>query len=225
MKNAFAVLVLCVAACEPTAVQTLTQRADCPLPLVQAAPPSLAHLLIDDLEDGDKATNREGGLGGSWEVWDDSTATPIAEVSNTCAALGSYSMHVFTSGQKGWGASASLFFAAPPNPTPFDGTAWNAISFYMALSPNDTRPRTFRASVSTMDTAWNGRCTSCVDNFGAGVAVTNRWQRFVLPFAELKQMGWGVPPAPFKASEIVQLHLALEQDFDVWIDHIQFERR
>ncbi|MDX2020068.1 MAG: hypothetical protein SF187_07485 [Deltaproteobacteria bacterium] len=202
----------------------MTASPACPLPNVQLPPQPQAYLIIDDLEDGDNLTGRTGGLGGNWEIWDDDSAKPTASVSNTCAALGKYAMHLSTTGQTGWGASASVFFAAPPHPSPFNGSGWNAISFYMALSPNDTRPRTFRASVSTMETAWNGRCTSCVDNFGTGVAVTGRWQRFVLPFADLRQMGWGVPPASFKLDEIVQFHVALDQKFDVWIDHIQFER-
>jgi hypothetical protein len=217
--------VVLVAACGERTVETISASPQCPLPPVESMPLGIAPLLVDDLEDGDTVGLRNGGLAGDWEIWDDGTLKPSFQSSNQCAAVGNFALHIRSPGQKDWGASASLFFAPPKGrPLPYDASVWNAISFYMALSPSDPTARNFRASVSTMETAWNGRCASCVDNFSRQVWVTNRWQRYVLRFDELKQQGWGKPQTTLKPNQLVQLHIALEKTFDVWIDQIQFER-
>jgi len=221
----FACCTLVVAACDARTVETISATPECPLPPLETAALSPVQLVVDDLEDADTVGHKNGGLAGDWEFWNDGTLTPSFQASNQCAAVGKFALHIRSPGQKDWGASASLFFAPPKGrPLPFDSSAWNAISFYMALSPSDTVERNFGASVSTMETAWNGRCTSCVDNFSRQVWVTNRWQRYVLRFDDLKQQGWGKPQTTLKLNQLVQLHIALEKNFDVWIDQIQFER-
>lgn len=226
MKPAYVVIaLLAVAGCGASAVETIVVPPQCPLPALQM-PPEVPFLMINDLESGSFMGSKSAGMDAVWEFWRDETnpSPQQVRVANECAALGSHALHAFSQGpHQGWGASANLFFVGPPRPKPYDGQAWNAISFYMALGPTADSPRSIRVSVSTMETAWQGRCTSCVDNFGLAFELTSRWQRFVLPFSQLRQMGWGIPQTSLKLDQLVQFHIALDQQYDVWVDHVRFE--
>lgn len=227
MKPAVVGAIALLCACGPASIETIAAPPECPLPALEP-PPAMGDgaLLVDDLEDGDFLGKTDGALNAEWEFWYDGTQPnpQVAQVSNACAAVGRYALHLTSSDRhRDWGASASLFFREAPHPQPFDASEWNAISFYLASGRSQV-PRNMRVSVSTMDTAWDGRCTSCVDNFGTSVPVTGRWQRFVVRFSEARQVGWGVPQVAFNPAELVQLHVELNQAYDVWVDHVRLER-
>jgi hypothetical protein len=225
---------LLLAACGSRQVETISGPPGCPLP--PTAPPPTSARLLDDLEDGDMNLIAGDGLDGSWEFWDDKTNSNLLMANSTmCAAFGKFAVHARSDGQTGWGASVNLFFRAPPpRPRPYDGSRFNAVSFYAAIIPPavgvgsdaDANPTVrIKAAISTMETAWEGNCKSCTDNFAKYIEISNRWQRFVLPFSELRQEGWGDPKnLAFKTNDIVQLAIQLGQKFDLWIDQVAFEQ-
>jgi len=233
-KRNATLLGLLLAACGSRQVETISGPPGCPLP--PTAPPPSSARLLDDLEDGDMNLVVGDGLDGGWEFWDDETnSNLLMENSTNCAAFGKFAIHARSDGQTNWGASVNLFFrASPPRPRPYDGSQFNAVSFYAAITPQpagagrdpEANPTMrFKAAISTMETAWEGHCTSCTDNFAKYIVIGTRWQRFVLPFSELRQDGWGNPNnIAFKTNDIVQIAIQLGQKFDLWVDHVTFER-
>jgi hypothetical protein len=212
--------------CGSRDIETIEAPPGCPLP--PTLPPPVSARLLDDLEDGDyHLIKGDDGLDGAWELWDDKTNPGLlTTVSANCAAFGKFALHVKSEGQTDWGASINLFFrSSPPRPRPYDGSRFNAVSFYAAATPSQGPLASKKVGISTMDTAWEGNCSQCTDNFGKRITIDHRWQRFVLPFSELIQEGWGQPNnVPFKTNEIVQIALQLGSKFDLWVDQVAFEK-
>jgi hypothetical protein len=225
-------VVATTAACE-VAVDPIEVPAGCPeMPL--RGPEAVAadipdDRMIDDFEDGNFQVTTVAGRGGLWTTMNNMTSTMlIAGPSTSCAARGHSAGHFAAAGFTVYGASVTAFLAAQNGglfATPYDGSDYTGISFWAATgSSRTTAP--VELGLSTMDTVSNGGvCTSlCLDYYRKAIQLTQTWQRFVLPYAELVQSGAGRPQIPMlDAHRLVGFVIWPEKQFDIWIDDIRFE--
>jgi hypothetical protein len=83
-------------------------------------------------------------------------------------------------------------------------------------------------TVDTQPTQWGGTCDEagpkpCYDGYGDFVDVDSIWRQVKLPFASLRQAGWGKPgPMPMDKSQVLGLgfSLPLDADFDLWVSAV-----
>jgi hypothetical protein len=64
------------------------------------------------------------------------------------------------------------------------------------------------------------------DHFGAFVVLREEWQRFFVPFAEMRQGGWGRRAEEFDLRHVMALTISYAQgDWQFWIDDLAFYRQ
>ena len=179
--------------------------------------------LIDDIEDGDGITLSSDGRGGEWIEDNDGTGTATLSF-EAAAGLGAapgsttairYQGNGFTE----WGAQLILRPAVCYNAAAYDG-----ISFYIKANDAATATKSLKFSVATPPTQEvdaGGDCIEpppaaegappvegCYDHFALQNLITLQpdWNRVSIPWAELKQAGWGrKAPAGFTPQSQVLL--------------------
>jgi hypothetical protein len=209
-------------------------------PPVDGCSPAAADL-ISDFEAGTaKATDvlapvARGGT--SFFYYNDKTATGLldpAKVENMPLAAtmgGKCGMFAFRFSAKGftsWGAGAGVDFL-PRGPDMkkqgFDASAYTGIAFYAKLTSGTA---SFFVNLQDMNThADGGLCTveagpTQCDAFGGTISIGSEWELKTIPFAALKQRGFGKMEPAFDASRIVNFRLQAKGDFELWIDQVQF---
>ena len=107
-------------------------------------------------------------------------------------------------------------------PIPYDGRAFSGISFWAAVAEGTPEPYETSVGVSTMDTIWTTSCTTCMGHYGTRITLTSSWQRFVIRFADLSQMGMGAPFL-FRQEALAGVVIRPPGPFDIWIDDVRFE--
>jgi hypothetical protein len=239
MKNvalrvlSFVVALPAVASCGVT-VQPIDVGPGCPeMPL--RGPEEFAgapiETMIDDFEDGELPTLPQlGGRNGSW-ITTPSMVPPgqiaSAEASTRCVARGTHSAHLTSAGVPPYGVSWTALMVAPfGSATPYDASAYRGISFWIAMGDNAMAPFETPIGVNTIDTAMNGMCMPCGDYYAIRkrIPLTRTWTRWVVPFTELRQYGFGNPLVELRKDQLVSLIIWPEpQQVDIWIDDIRFE--
>ena len=189
-----------------------------------------ADQLIDDFEDGDLSLPSPpiAGRDGSWiRGTDGSSGALIVEVSPRCAARGGFAGHFAARGFTSWGNNWNAVFRASSTSkaVPYDGSKYNAISFWAAFGADNGEPFQVPMGLTTMDNAWNsGGCTACMDFYAAKVPLSHDWQRFVIPYSQMQQSGSGNPQVPImRRDQLVGFIIYPRQQFDIWIDDVRFE--
>ena len=199
-----------------------------PAEFAAAAPPEN---MIDDFEDGEvSALPIFGGRNGAW------ITTPQlpppgqmvdAVTSTRCVASGTHSAHLTSLGVPPYGASWTATMLAPfGSATPYNASAYSGISFWIARGENAMPPFETPIGVNTTDTAMNGECMPCGDYYAIAkrIPLTRTWTRWVVPFTELRQYGFGNPLVPLAKEKLVSLIIWPQpQQVDIWIDDIRFE--
>jgi len=188
-----------------------------------------ANQLIDDFESGDADLPSPSveGRDGQWVLGSDqSSDSSIHEVSSHCAARGKWAGHFAASGFANWGLNwTAVFRATLKTAVPYDGSAYNAISFFASLSQGSGDALDVPVGLTTMDNAWNSNgCSPCMDFYAAKVRLSQNWQRFVIPFDQMKQRGTGAPQVAMRRDQLVGFIIWPQQAFDIWIDDVRFER-
>jgi hypothetical protein len=80
-------------------------------------------------------------------------------------------------------------------------------------------------SICTPDTTDLNSDQGC-DKFGSSVLLRSDWQQFLVPFAEMRQGGWGRPAEYFDLAGIISFSISFPQGtWDFWIDDLAFYRR
>ena len=216
-------------ACSPS-VDPIEVAAGCPTqplrgPGIYVTEPT--DRLIDDFESGDYHLNNPGPVReGAWVLGSDgSSGKRINEVSSQCVARGKFSGHFAARGFSSWGNNWTAVFRTPGSPAlPYDGSKWNAISFWAAFGGDNGPEFGVPMGLTTMDNAWNsGGCTVCMDFYATEVPLTRHWQRFVIPFDQMAQKGTGIPQVPMRRDQLVGFIIYPRQQFDIWIDDLRFE--
>ncbi len=197
--------------------------------------------VIDDLEDGDEGISENGSRVGAWYSFNDATAGGMQEPSDAVdfkpsmdSACGMYAARTHGKGFKEWGAGIGLDLNAP---TPamgqpelrlkYDASQYTGIAFE---AKGNVSIRMQIAEIATLPMMEGGSCVPgtmdgmmCEDGFGKVVALSAGWKTYQLPFAELKQEGWGWP-VTFDAKTLTGLQFSCLQnlDFDFSIDNVRF---
>ncbi len=192
---------------------------------------SASTLLIDDFEDGNNQVSLIAGRNGYWFTSNDGTGQqspdPHAEALPTLLVPprgeSTRALHTTGSGFTVWGALVGAnFVATGPAAMPYNISAYRGISFVAKLGKVGVTDNA-RLSITNYDTLYG--CMVCDDHFGASVTFTDVFQTIQVPFASLKQTGFGKPLLPtFDTTRAYALQIgwAKAEAFDVWIDDVTF---
>jgi hypothetical protein len=203
--------------------------------------------LISDFETGKAEVAMQDGRGGSWFIFNDGTGTqtPVkvadtplaAEAGGACGSM--FAFHSTATGFTVFGAGFGADFMPKPKGTTASVVYNAGVYSGIALRAKAANPVVLRVSVSDVGTAPEGmKCVDttdatnpmrCGDYFGSDITLSTDWQDFVLPFAAMKQRGFGLPIATgidktqvytFRAQ--VKGSAAAPCVFDLWVDDIRF---
>ncbi|WP_437775114.1 CIA30 family protein [Sorangium sp. So ce1097] len=194
--------------------------------------------MIDDMEDNDNAINAAGGRVGYWYSFNDGTegATQnpppdlegTGETPFTMTALepargqSTYAARSWGSGFETWGAGFGFDLSSVEGEkTPYDASAYTGITLWA----KGTTSATVLISDPSTDPV-GGSCTDECDKWSKSLALTEEWQQFTIPFADLKQGGWGTPATTdqIDATKLysIQFQVGTDPEFDVYIDDLAF---
>jgi endoglucanase len=194
--------------------------------------------VIDDFEDNNNQSNVIDGRGGYWYTYVDKVGSTIwPEPGEDGGAFtpseGGYRSR-FAGEVKGKIGTAAIVYAGPginfvdPKEL-YDASKYGGITFFAKRTANSTGAvRLHLADVSTAPEG--GVCSECFNDFGSDLSLTEEWQRFVIPFSDMKQLdNWGSPRRPhIDSSKIFGLQWQIQLQgaaFDFVIDNVAFACR
>jgi hypothetical protein len=176
---------------------------------------------------------------------------PVAETIEGGRCESRYAMHVAGGPFVDWGGNMGFSFSPPLNVTSVDvtdpetgemrqGQGFEGITFWGRLggaSGNNIRievgePHTDQnytgnaggpyCNPNTTDDNSEEGC----DKFGAVALLRGDWQRFFIPFAEMRQQGWGRRAEQFDLTQLLSFSMFYAQGtWDFWIDDLAFYRQ
>jgi hypothetical protein len=202
--------------------------------------------LIDNFDDGDPGLPLPplGGRVGGWFVVNDGSAfgtqvppandptRPPKPVAPGFDGRG-YALVTNGKGFMQWGAGLGMTFSNGPNMKAcvYDAAIHAGIRFRAMGSITGPDPLLHVHVVTTdvADREHSGNCDAlnekCYDNFNFDVALTGagKWQEVIVPFAEVKQAGWGAPKK-FYPNHLLNLEFVagVDASFDFAIDQVEF---
>ncbi|WP_437807507.1 hypothetical protein [Sorangium sp. So ce1078] len=201
---------------------------------------------VDDMEDGDNAIDDAGGRLGYWYSFNDGTGTQTPAVSTEEAPVeflpealtpareqSTKAVHTSGSGFTMWGAGVGFdFSSAETGKEAYDASAYTGLVFWAKLGNADA-VKSVKVMISDRSTTPEGgicvegdEAAQCHDNWAKTVTLSDEWQAFVIPFEDLKQGGWGAPPATETIDTAAIYSLQFQTDkgteFDYYIDDISF---
>lgn len=177
---------------------------------------------------------------------------PVAEPIPGGRCESRYAMHIKGGPFLEWGGNMGFSFSPPVNVSdteavdPVTGAArpgqnWHGISFWARLGDTGGN-NTLRVEVGEKHTDQeyvgpdgNPICTpntteanseyGC-DKFGYIALLRSEWQQFLVPFAEMRQQGWGMRADYFDLTALTSLAFFYPQGtWDFWVDDLRFYRR
>jgi endoglucanase len=191
--------------------------------------------VIDDFEDNNNQNNVVDGRGGYWYTYVDkvgSTVWPEAgEQGGTFTPSEGGNNSKFAGEVKGKIGTAAIVYGAlgmnfvDPKGS-YDGSKYEGITFFAKRASNSTGKVRLKVPDVSTD-AEGGICSECFNDFGTDLNLTEQWQRFVIPFHDMKQMeGWGAPRrAHIDSSKIFGLQWQTQvqgADYDFAVDNVAF---
>ena len=189
--------------------------------------------IIDDAEDGDSQVAKVGGRDGYWFTFVDaagSTVTPRGQFQMFTATAeapgrpGEPVSHHFArmTGQiasAGESLYSGIGFALTNPRSGFDLSEAKGIQFW-AKGPGKVR---FKTPDINTDPAGD-RCSDCYNDFGVDIYLSEKWERYTVPFEALEQQpGWGdrAPYVARGAIMAVQFQFGTPgAEYDISIDDI-----
>ena len=108
----------------------------------------------------------------------------------------------------------------------YDASKYKGLAFYAKKGPNSTSK--VRLKVPDVNTDPDGGiCGACYNDFGKDLILTEEWQKFTIPFDDMRQMpGWGSPrPSGITPSKLYAIQFQVNdkgKDYDIWVDDLQF---
>ena len=203
--------------------------------------------LVSDFETGAAAVAMVSGRAGSWFVDNDGTGTqmPIKVANMALPAMAggacnsAFSFRTSGQGFTTWGAEIGTDLAPHVGSAkaPYDGSVYSGI----ALRAKAATTQVVRVSLSDGNTATEGMvCVDttddtnkkrCGDYFGTDLTLTPTWTDYPMPFAQMKQRGFGLAvPAGLDKAHLYTLRLevtgspATPANFDFSIDDVRFTK-
>jgi endoglucanase len=211
------------AASAPTMASVTASDKECP--------PDFA---IDDAEDNNNQVLLRGGRSGYWYTFVDkagSTITPPSQITFLMSPGGAHgSLYAARMMGKVSPAGQPLFaglgFSFTDPKAAYDASAFSGVSFYAKVGPGSTANVRLKLPDANTDPAGKA-CSECFNDFGTDLTLTGDWQKYVAPFAAMKQMeGWGAPhPAAVDSAKLFGLQWQVTQagaSYDVWVDDVRF---
>lgn len=192
--------------------------------------------LIDGFEDEDLELERTDGRGGVWYLFDDGSTgkagpSPLVctPLSDAPEELGGFAMHITATGFTVWGSGLGVDFRAGKKL--YDASSAEGIRFWARVGDGkNTRHRFQLVDVSTdkLGKKCNAAADApelekCDDHFGKDMVFTTEWAQYTLPFAELEQLGFGLP-ATLDPSSLYGLQITAKPklEVDLWLDNFEF---
>ncbi len=196
--------------------------------------------LIDDLEDGDDAISEANGRMGGWYTFNDETAagTQIPPAASFAPTTGGAGGSAFAAGTSGtgftvWGAGMGFDLNNPsavgqtgPRAA-YDASRYQSVAF---KARGNVPIQVSVEIVGVTPTDRGGTCVpsttmgdECDDLHGTLVDLTPEWKDYTIPFARLRQGGWG-RAVPFAATDATAVLFQADKDltFDFAVDDIRF---
>lgn len=190
--------------------------------------------LIDDFEDGDDRILEQQGREGTWFVSNDGTGFQIpasgARVLPTPFMMpragSTRGLHTSGGPFETWGAIIGTSLAsADDQALPYDLSGFHGIKLWVrSNSMSLSAAKEVRLNLPTPATTSGGPCTICEDHFGAPIPLTAKWVQVDVPFANLRQSGFGRPQhAKADLTVVTSLEFQFPENvsFDLWIDDIE----
>jgi endoglucanase len=191
-----------------------------------------ARALIDDAEDGDAQVLGIDGRNGYIYTYSDAQGTQVKPstdgftVSTGGARTPKNALRFQGKLADQSDAYAGMGFGFMSPERGYDASAYKGIAFIAKRGQSSASE--VRIKVPDGNThPKGGACSDCFNDFGVTFSVTESWTRYVIEFADLKQEGgWGDPrPPSVDVDKLfgVQFQIAARgQDFDIWIDDVEF---
>jgi hypothetical protein len=188
-------------------------------------------LLLDDFEDGNSQVLLNAGRDGYWFTANDGTgvqspdphADALPELLNPPRGMSTRALHTSGSGFSIWGALVGAnFVSVGMTAMPYSISPYQGVTFTAKLGRAGVTAKSWLA-ITNYDTLYG--CTTCDDHFGATVTFSDVFQTIQVPFASLKQTGFGKPLLPKFDTDrtyTLQFSWAKAETFDVWIDDVSF---
>jgi endoglucanase len=223
-----AVILACAAGCVP--------------PGAHVAPPGTVALkecgpdgVIDDMEDNNNQISIIGERGGYWYTYadkDGSTVWPLpGDSGGTFTMVEGGHDSKYAAEMKGHLAGKSIVYAAmglnfmDPK-EPYNASTYEGITFYAKRAANTIGKLNIKMPDGNTDP--DGQiCSACFNDYGYAINVGEQWQRYVLPFNDLKQEpDWGAPRKPhIDRKKVYAIHFEAKVpsgEYDFFIDDIAF---
>lgn len=190
--------------------------------------------LIDDFEDGDDLIIEQQGRKGSWFVSNDGSGPQMPEdgadalpsAFMLARADSTRGMHTWGGPFRDWGAIIGTELASTDGEAAaYDLSAYQGIRLWVrtnVMSPGSAK--SVRLNLPTPATSPGGGCTICDDHFGFAIPLTTKWAQVEVPFANLRQEGFGRPQrmrADLTGVTSLEFQFPENVSFDLWLDDIE----
>lgn len=183
--------------------------------------------VIDDFEDGDNQL-MINTLGctiqpGFWFTSDDGTAPATYVIANTGASGSTRSIQVTGGPNTSWGASAGVNFCDATPKEAVNLSAYTGISFWAKRNSGTVEQITVAFPNVNTDPD-GGICTTCNDDHGLKICLSNTWTQYTIYFSQLTQEGFGSPQTSFPPTQVygIAFKVPANVSFDFSIDEISF---
>jgi hypothetical protein len=191
--------------------------------------------LIDGFEDDNLTLQRSDDRGGQWYLFNDGTAGKAGPSPLACsplvgapAELGRLAMHVTASGFSAWGSGLGADFRAGKRE--YDASAFVGVRFWAKIGQGSTAFHRLQLVDANSDKAGekcDGTATApegqkCGDHFGIDVRLTTSWTLHEVEFADLDQLGFGLPAPRVDSARLFGLQFTAAGIVDLWLDEIAF---
>lgn len=190
---------------------------------------------IEDFEDNNNQINLAGERGGYWYTYSDkegSTIWPIeGDKGGTFTLVEGGNNSKYAATMKGRLAGASVVYAAmglnfQDPKEPYDASKYLGITFFAKRSSGSTSKLIIKLPDGNTDP--DGQvCSACYNDYGYTITVSEQWQRYVLPFRDMRQEPfWGSPRKPhIDPSKLFAIHWEAKTpgaEFEFTVDDIAF---
>jgi hypothetical protein len=187
--------------------------------------------LVDDFEDKNIVLKQVDGRGGVWYLFAVGTGgtsgpkplVPVA-LSGAPEELGSYGLHVTSSGWDDWSGLGVDF---RDTRKVYNASKFTALRFWArAAKATDYRVQIADATTDKLGGNCNAAANApngekCGDHFFAVVTVTTAWKQHTVLFADMMQDGWGLAGDKLNAAQVYGLEVKSQLDVDLWLDQIE----
>ncbi len=203
---------------------------------VSGAPAQVAENVIDDFEDADQGILEQQGRRGSWYVVNDGRGTQSPPMNQPLLptlleeprASSLRAVRTFGGPFAAWGALIGTDLSTgPTGAATYDLSAYRGVRVWLRSGSSPTAAGAaarVRLNLPTRETNPGGGCSECNDHFGLDITLTTSWRQVVVPFASLRQVGFGRPlvqRADLSSVTGIQFLFGRNVTFDLWVDDLE----